>query len=564
MEETEKLALKHALLNAIQHGGKCNPSSVLGKVLAENSELRKVVKEILPIVKKVCERVNSIPIEEQRRMLSELGFSESTERKERAEKDVALPPLPNAEVGKVVLRFAPFPSGPLHLGNARACILNHEYAKLYKGKLYLVFDDTVGSEEKQILPEAYDLILESLEWLGIKFDKVFYKSDRMELYYAFAEKLIKSSLAYVCECDAEKLRKLRALGKECEHRSRSVEENLEGWKKMLSNHYREGEAVLRLKTDMRHPNPAFRDRVLFRIVEREHPRVGSKYIVWPLLEATWAYDDVDLGITHVIRGKDLIIEDEVEKFIWERLGIRRVPAFVHYGLLSIKEAKMSKSEARKAIEEGKLKGWDDPRTWSLQSLRKRGILAEAVRRFILKMGLSEADVEVPAEILYAENRKLVDAMANRFFAVLNPVEVEVEGFPSEIEEAEIPLHPDFPERGRRKLKLGKPLKIFVEKEDLERLGGREIALVYLCTVTLGKRSVFKSREIDLKSKKIQWLPEGFTDVAKLIMPNGEEKGILVEKTVKEFVKEGDIVQLIRIGFCRVNKLSPLELCFAHK
>src|SRR3989304_413678 len=165
-------------------------------------------------------------------------------------------------------------------------------------------------------------------------------------------------------------------GIECSHRNQSVIENLKKWNGMLSGKYREGGAVLRLKTDMKYPNPAFRDRVLLRVVGREHPRVGKKYRVWPMLEFSWKPDDHLLGITHILRGKDLAMEDMMEEFIWSKLGIKK-PEFIHYGMLSIKEAKLSKTGTRIAIEKGEYSGWDDPRTWSLQSLRKRGIRPDA-------------------------------------------------------------------------------------------------------------------------------------------------------------------------------------------
>ncbi|RLI96682.1 MAG: glutamate--tRNA ligase, partial [Candidatus Aenigmatarchaeota archaeon] len=337
----KELILKHALINAIQHEGKADFQAVLGKVIAEKPELRKKIKEIVPRIKEAIEEVNSLSLEEQKKRAEELGIEVE---KKKIKEEKKLPPLPQAQVGKVVMRLAPFPSGPLHIGNARMVILNDEYVKMYKGKLLLVIDDTIGSEEKFIIPEAYDLIIDGLKWLGVKWDKLIYKSDRLEIFYEFAEKLIEKNLAYVCECDAETLRKNRKEGIECEHRKQSIEENLKKWKAMLAGKYKEGEAVLRLKTDMKHPNPAFRDRVLLRIVEREHPRVGKKYRVWPMLEFSWAVDDLMLGITHILRGKDLVMEDMVEEFIWNKLGIKQKPKFIHYGLLSIREAKLSKTE----------------------------------------------------------------------------------------------------------------------------------------------------------------------------------------------------------------------------
>jgi glutamyl-tRNA synthetase len=552
----ENEILKHCLINAVKYGGKAKVEAVLGKVLAEKPELKEKRKEVLEKIKKIVKEVNSLTLEEQKKKLEELGIKIEKPKVEKKE----LPPLPNAEIGKVVMRLAPYPSGPLHIGNARMAILNDEYVKKYKGKLFLVIDDTIGSEEKFVIPEAYEMIIEGLKWLGVEWDELVYKSDRLEIFYKYAEDLIKKNLAYVCECDVNTLRKNRIAGIECIHRSQSVEENLEKWKKMLEGKYKEGEAVLRLKTDMKHPNPAFRDRVLFRIVEREHPRVGRKYKVWPLLEFSWAVDDQLLGITHILRGKDLVIEDMVEEFIWEKLGLKK-PVFIHYGLLSIKEMKLSKTEARKAIEEGKFFGWDDPRTWSLQSLKRRGITPEAIRKFMLNMGLSLADVSIPAEILYAENRKIIDPIANRYFAVLEPEEISVERAP-EIKEVEIPLHPDFPERGKRKLPVNLK-KIYVEKEDFKKFKNKEIGLINLFSVKLKRKAEFVSEKIKLESQKIQWVSEPNVKI-KLVMPDGSIKEGIAEPEIKN-LKKDQIIQLQRIGFARVDEVNKdIVLFFAHK
>ncbi len=553
----EEEILKHCLINAVKYGGKARIDAVLGKILAENPNLKEKRKEVLKKIKEIVKEVNSLSLEEQKKKLEELGIEIEKPRVEKKE----LPPLLNAEVGKVFMRLAPYPSGPLHIGNARMVILNDEYVKRYKGKLFLVIDDTIGSEEKFVIPEAYEMIIDGLKWLGVKWDNLIYKSDRLEIFYQHAEELIKKGLAYVCECDASALRKNRAMSLECIHRNQSVEENLEKWKKMLEGRYKEGEAVLRLKTDMKHPNPAFRDRVLFRIVEREHPRVGKKFKVWPLLEFSWAVDDQLLGITHILRGKDLVIEDMVEEFIWEKLGLRK-PVFVHYGLLNIKEMKLSKTEARKAIERGEFFGWDDPRTWSLQSLRRRGIQPEAVRKFIINMGLSLADISVPAEILYAENRKIIDPIANRYFAVLEPEEISVEKAPK-IKEVKIPFHPDFPEREKRKLPV-KTDKIYVEKEDFKEFRNKEVGLINLFSVKLKKKAEFISEKIKMEIQKIQWVSEPNVKI-KLIMPNGSVKEGIAEPEVKN-LKKDQIIQLQRIGFARVDEVNEenIVLFFAHK
>lgn len=568
---------KYGLQNAILHNGKAEENAVISKVLAELPELRQKAKEIIPLVKQVVSEINLLTEKEQKNELEKIAPELLI--KEKKEKKFVLPELKNAEKG-VIMRLAPYPSGPLHIGNARMVILNDEYVKKYNGKLFLVYDDTIGSEEKIPVKEAYDLIKDSLNWLGVNFHEVYYKSNRLEIFYEWAEKIINLNYAYVCECNAEKLRENRERGEECIHRNVPKEITLEKWKKMLNNEYKEGQAVLRLKTSMQHKNPAFRDRVLFRIVEREHPLVKNKYKVYPLLEFSWAVDDYLLGITHILRGKDLVIEDEMELYIWNLLKLEK-KEILHYGMLKLAEAKLSKSKSLKEVQRGEFSGWDDPRTWSLQSLKKRGILPKAIRNFILSFGMSLTDIEVPAENLYAENRKIIDSIANRFFFVANPIKIIIENLP-EIKEVEVPNHPEY-DLGKRKIKTTK--EVFISKEDYEKFKGKEIRLKGFCNVILEisnektevnnlktknevqsnvlkvKKAIFTSL-LNKEIPKIQWTCDEFS--VSVVMPNGEVIKGFGEENLRN-VKEDSIVQFERFGFVRIDKVGKeLIAYFGHK
>jgi len=551
-------ARKYALQNAVLHGGKADPKAVLGRLLAEDPLLRPRAKQLAAEVARVVEAVNALEKEAQRAELAVLA-PELLERVKAEAGPKELPPLPDAVEGKVVLRLAPYPSGPLHIGNARTFLLNDAYAKRYRGKLLLVFDDTIGSEEKPILPEAFDQVKEGLDWAGVEYHEILYKSDRIPTHYAWAEKLLATGHAYVCECDADTLRRNREAGKTCAHRAQDADETLALWRAMLSGEFGEGEAVVRLKTDMADPNPAFRDRVLFRIAEREHPRVSTRYRVWPLLEFSWAVDDHLLGITHVIRGKDLVMEDLMETRIWDVLGVARRPHFVHMGILRFKDVELSKSRYRREIAEGRLTGIDDPRTWSLQSLRRRGIRPSALRDFLLAFGLSLNDIEVPAETLYAENRKVIDKDANRYFFVPDPVGVEIAGLPP-TREVRVPLHPDFPGRGARTIPVDG--KVFVAKADFDRLAGTEVRLKDFCNVVLDRRATFVSLE-NKEIPKIQWVDHGVS--ASLAMPDGSDLKGLAEPAVAS-LRVDDVVQFERVGFARIDHVSRAEVraYFAHR
>jgi glutamyl-tRNA synthetase len=566
MKDVKDLILKHVLANALEYNGKAQPQAIIGKLIADNPDVRSELKEIMPEIKNIVKEVNSWSAAKQKKELEKFGAVKKDVKKTGGKrKEGELPDLPNVGKGKVVMRLAPYPSGPLHIGNARMVILNDEYVKKYSGKLILFFDDTIGSEKKMILPEAYEMIEASLKWLGVKWHQVMYKSDRMEIYYKHAEEILKRDAAYVCTCSETLLRNNRRAGVECPCRNNTIDANLKFWKMMLTGEIKEGEAVIRLKTDMHHPNPAFRDRVLLRVVERDHPRIGKKYHVWPMLEFSWAIDDYLLGITHILRGKQLVIEDMMEEFIWQAFGWQKKSEFVHHGMLIMEGVKISKTESRKKIAAGELSGWDDPRTWSMQSLEKRGIHPGAVRKFILDLGMSLADVAMPLEIFYAENRKIIDAEANRYFAVFDPFEISIKSktkIKLKNESAKAKLHPDFPKRGYREIPVNLE-KIFVNADDFKRFHGKEIGLMNLFDVKLKKDAEFVGSEVKMDVQKIHWVSEPSVPI-KLIMPDGSVKLGIGEPDIAK-VRNGAIIQLVRVGFARVGKINKdIVLYYAHK
>jgi glutamyl-tRNA synthetase len=540
--------LKYALQNAIKYNGKANQGAIIGKLIQDDPKVKDKLKDIVPEIKKVIKEIEKLSVDEQKAKLKDIA-PELLEKKKKVQEH-KIPELPNAKKGNVVMRLAPYPSGPLHIGNAKPYIMNDELVKKYEGKLLLVMDDTIGSEEKTSTMEAYKLIPEGLDWLGIKYDGILYKSDRVELYYKYAEELIQKDKAYVCKCNAEKMREYRRKAMVCECRRNTVQMNMDEWKKMFDE-YKEGEAVLRIKTGMDHPNPAFRDRVLFRISDREHPRVGKKYRVWPLLEMSWAVDDHLLGITHILRGKELIMESMMEQFIWDIFAWEE-PEIIYSGLLQIKGVKISKTKAKKEVESGEYIGWDDPRSWSLQSLKRRGIRPEAVRRFIVSLGLNKNEVTVPVENLYAENRKIVDKEANRYFFVAEPKVVKIEDAPEVV--AELPLHPEDKERGVRKLKAK---DVFYVPEDIKK--GKVYRMMHLYNF---KDKKYLSTDVDakLKAKMIHWIPKGEEVEAEVLMPDGTIVKGVAEKNVKD-VKVDEVVQFERFGFVRFDKKEGNRYCF---
>jgi len=536
---------KHALKNALDHG-KAILKAVMPKVIGEMPGAKKDIKSLIKKINEVIIEVNKL---DEKAILKELT-SLAPELLEKKEEDQGLPELKNVKK----LRLAPFPSGALHIGNIRGAIINDEYAKKHKGKLLLVIDDTIGSEAKPIVKDAYKLIPQGLKWLKIKFDpNIIYKSDRLKLYYKYGEELIKKGAAYFCKCPTELIRDYRAKGVECSHRKQSINENLKEWKLMLKGKYKEGTACIRLKTNMKAKDPSFRDRVLFRISDKAHPRIGDKYRVWPMLEMSWAVDDMLLGISHIIRGKELMIEGRMQNFIWDLLGYKKKPEIIYHGLFQVKGAKISKSKARVEVESGEYSGWADPRTWSLQSLKRRGFKPEALREFILSLGLSTGEIKVPIDSLYTFNRRLIDADALRYFFVKDPVKLIVSGCPEK--KVSISMHPKT-KRSRSYIINKGVNEFFITKEDLKLLKSEgwvrlkdamNIDFVSASNSMI-KAKHSKNQEEVYDIRKIQFITNKGKE-CKILMPDGSyDKGLCEDYCNR--VKKGEIIQFERYGFVR--------------
>jgi glutamyl-tRNA synthetase len=563
-EINHELIEAYALENAIAHDGKSLAGNVLSALFSEGLQ-RDKIKTTMPMIEDIVKLVNKLSIGEQKKRFEVVEYLV----KRRENRGSELPALPGAENGKVVMRLAPFPSGPLHLGNTRQAILNDEYVKRYNGKFILFIDDTIGSEEKQIEPAAYDLIPEGLKWLGINFDKkIMYKSDRLEIYYKYAEELIKKGYMYVCSCSREQMGELRLKGVECACRHLPLDLQYARWKEMFDAH--EGAYTVRLKTNMQDPNPAFRDRVMFKISERAHPRVGKKYRVWPSMEFSWAIDDNLVGITHIIRGVELQMETRVENFIWDIFKWKK-PVSLHTGLFTIEGVKLSKSKGAKEVHSGEYIGWNDPRLWSLQSLRDRGISPNAIREFCKNMGLTKNNSIVGVDVLYNLDKKYLEK-ALRYFFIPGPTLIKISGAPPMT--AKIPLHPseNLGERQYQTLQ-----SFWIAVDDYLKMNDGNYRLMHLLNFKLEANKVkgekdlrFISEENDksLNVKYIQWISADMPHFEVFIrMPDNSIVEGYGELAI-ENLKVGDIIQFERFGFVRLHALDKTdrraEFWFAHK
>ncbi|MBT7102406.1 glutamate--tRNA ligase [archaeon] len=561
MTEISKEVIKaYALENAIKYKGEANQGAVLAGLFAEGLEKSKI-KDIMPTIQKVIKEVNKLSPETQLEEYSKLNAA--TSKREIRE---GLKELPNAEKGKVVMRLAPFPSGPLHIGNARPFILNDEYVKMYDGKLLLVMDDTIGSAAKKIEPQAYKLIEEGTKWLDINYDKnIIYKSDRTEKYYAYAEELLKKGYMYVCDCDQETMHDLKQKGIACACREFPPERQMERWKEMFKA--KMGSMTVRLKTNMQDPDPAFRDRVMFKISDLPHPRTKNKFRVYPSMEFSWGIDDHILGVTHVLRGIDHQMSTRVQDFIRKIFNWSN-PESIYNGHFAIEGIKISKSKGAKEVNEGSFIGWNDPRTWSLQSLEDRGIQPKAIRDFILSMGIKKSNSTIPVESLYILNKKLLED-APRYFFVEQPEKIKISGTPELT--AKIPLHPSK-KLGTREYKTSQ--EFLISKIDYDIMQNGNYRLMHLLNFKSDNVERMKPRTFsflssepdnDIKTKFIQWLPANVDNInVEIIMPDGSTIKGKGEPKLKD-LKLGTTIQFERFGFVKLHKKSKdkLEFWFTH-
>ncbi|MDP2946972.1 MAG: glutamate--tRNA ligase [Nanoarchaeota archaeon] len=559
MEISKEVIRAYALENAIKHNGKANSGAVLSGLFAEGLEKDKI-KDFMPKIQDVIKEVNSFSIKKQK---LELEKSPKTSKRKIRE---GLPELQNAEKGKVIMRMAPFPSGPLHIGNARTLILNDEYVKIYDGKLFLVIDDTIGSEEKPIEPEAYKLIVEGINFLNVNYNReIIYKSDRFKKYYVYAEEMLKKGYLYVCDCTQEKMHDLRIRGVECSCRQLPPDVQFEKWKKMFKAP--EGSMSVRIKTSMQDPDPAFRDRVMFKISDRPHPRTKKKYRIYPSMEFSWAIDDSLLGTTHVLRGTEHQMSTRIQDFIRAIFGWKN-PESIYNGHLGIEGAKFSKSKSAKEVRSGEYIGWNDPRTWSLQSLRDRGIKQEAIRQFIISAGISRTNIKIPIEVLYSLNKKFIED-SSRYFFIENPREIKIDGCPKLT--AKIPLHPSL-DKGFRKYETSQNFLISGKDYDLMREG--KYRLMHLLNFKISASSPLNPTKLsfiseepinDKNLKFLQWLPADADNIkTKILMTDGSFMEGMSEPETRK-LKVGNVIQFERFGFVRLHKKSKeeLEFRFAH-
>ena len=553
----------HALSNAVAHNNVPKAGTVLGMLMGKHPEFRSQAKEMSAILAEILKEVEALSPEERVARLEKLAPELLNVKKEKKEKVHELRALKNVGENGVVMRFAPNPSGPLHLGHARAAYLNDYYVRKYGGRYVLRIEDT---DPRRVEPENYQLLIDDTKWMGLSVTETVYQSDRFPIYYEHGRKLIEMGAAYVCVCDSESFKKLKDAKQECPCRNRSVEENLAMWEDMLAGKYAEGTVTVRLKTDIAHPDPAMRDFSIFRVVDSPHPKLKDAK-VYPMMNLSVVVDDHLLGITHVIRGKDHIANTKRQEYIYNYFGWKQ-PEYYHYGRMSIGDVVLSTTAMKNGIRDGTYTGWDDIHLGTMKAIARRGILPEAIKNAMIDIGVGQTDIQFSWENLFAANKELIDPYVNRYFCVLNPIKCKIANAPSVT--AKALLNPNDESKGYREIDFAGEL--YLDPADLEGCSMVRFKDLFNAKVSKNADGVFsleysgESLEDARKEKAriIHWLPADDSQIVKCLLraPEGDKEGFCERRVIKEC---GEVVQFERVGFARIDSANDDRVVayFAH-
>lgn len=372
--------------------------------------------------------------------------------------------------GKVFTRFPPEPNGYLHIGHSKAIMVNFGYAKFHGGNCYLRFDDTNPEAEEE---QYFTSIEKMVEWLGFEPWKITYSSDYFDKLYDLAEELIKIGRGYVCHCTPEEVKAQRGLKEDgtlggerfaCVHRNRSVEANLEEFRKMKNGFYKSGEATLRMKQDLNSSNPQMWDLVAYRVLNKPHHRTGDKWKIYPTYDFTHCLVDSFENISHSLCTTEFRLSRESYEWLCDVLHVYR-PAQREYGRLNITGTVLSKRKIAKLVSEGFVRDWDDPRLYTLEAIRRRGVPPGAILSFINTLGVTTSTTNIQEIRFESAVRGYLDQTTPRLMMVLDPLEIEIENLSDDFEElVEIPYKPgDLPRFGSRKVPFTK--HIFIDSSD---------------------------------------------------------------------------------------------------
>jgi len=408
-------------------------------------------------------------------------------------RDIVQADLDAKRYSQIVTRFPPEPNGYLHIGHAKSIALNFGIAQEFSGRCHLRFDDTNPTKEEQ---EYIDSIQADVRWLGYDWGTdLFYASDYFERLYGWAEDLIRAGHAYVDDQSQEEIRLARGTlteaGRDSPFRDRSVDENLDLFRRMKAGEFPNGARVLRAKIDMSSGNINLRDPVLYRILHATHPRTGDKWSIYPSYDYAHGQSDAIEGITHSICTLEFEDHRPLYEWLLDKLPVPSKPRQYEFARLNLTYTLLSKRVLTELVRGGHVAGWDDPRMPTIAGLKRRGVPPAAIREFVKRIGVAKANSVVDVGMLEFCIRELLNKSALRGMAVLRPLKVVIENYPEgQTEELEAVNHPDDPTAGTRRIAFGREL--YIERDDFMenppkkffRLSpGNEVRLRYAYFVT---------------------------------------------------------------------------------
>jgi glutaminyl-tRNA synthetase len=381
-------------------------------------------------------------------------------------RDIIQADLDAKKHSQIVTRFPPEPNGYLHIGHAKSIALNFGIAQEFSGRCHLRFDDTNPTKEEQ---EYIDSIQADVHWLGYDWGTdLFYASDYFERLYEWAEILIRDGNAYVDDQSQEEIRITRGTltepGKNSPFRERSVEENLDLFRRMKAGEFPNGARVLRAKIDMSSGNINLRDTVLYRILHATHPRTGEQWSIYPSYDYAHGQSDAIEGITHSICTLEFEDHRPLYEWLLDKLPVPSKPRQYEFARLNLTYTLLSKRVLTELVRGGHVAGWDDPRMPTIAGLKRRGVPPAAIREFVRRIGVAKANSVVDVGMLEFCIRELLNRTAQRRMAVLRPLKVVIENYPEgQIEQIEAVNHPDDPSAGTRRITFGREL--YIERDD---------------------------------------------------------------------------------------------------
>ncbi len=554
-DDIKVLIKKLALQNAIKHDGKANPGAIVGGVLGDFPDLKSHMKDIMKEITDTVKDVNLLSLDKQKEELLQIDPS-ALDKKEHKFDLFGFLNIP--EGAKIRTAFPPGPEKYPHIGHAKALLMNYMLAKRYDGEFYLRFEDT---NPTLVRAEFYEIMQEDFKWLGITWDKLQHASDNMKLFYDKCESVIRHDQAYVCTCMPEDVKLTRETGEPCKCRSRTIQENVDLWKKMHEMH--EGAAIVRLKIDLKHKNSTMRDPTIFRIIETPHPRHDTKYKVWPNYDFQNSIMDGHFGITHRLRSKEFEMRNELQRYIQTLLGYKETSIY-EFARFNMEGVESSGRIIREKIANGELDGWDDPSLTTLAALRRRGFQPEAIKEFLIKTGMTKSESTLTWDDLILQNRRILDQKSERYFFVEDPVLITVKGAPGK--QLELNLHPED-KKGGRHFKTN--TKFYISRKDYDNLEKGEVYRLMEC---LNFKCVSKDHfeyvddSIETYKEKgkgiIHFVPADANNVDVKILRNKEYIKGLGEEAVKH-IKEKDVVQFERFGFARLDNKEKMIFWFTH-